>query len=86
MTSIELISAIRAAQEAGLTSMTVTLSSPVRGCKRALLTISGAPNGNRHDVWVESLSRKKTLGRIYLGSRKMPANTEGWEAVIADLS
>ena len=86
MTTQQLIDAIRIAQSRGHKAIGGTLHCKIRGVKNIRLTnLDGAINGNPHDVWVESESGKKVLGRIYLGSKKTPANTEGWENSIAEV-
>lgn len=86
MTSQQLIDAIRIAQSLGRNAIGGILHCKIRGVKNICFTnLDGAINGNPHDVWVKSKSGNKVLGRIYLGSKKMPADTEGWENSIAEV-
>jgi len=87
MDSQQLIDAIRAAQASGSKTMSGALHHAIRGVKNIRLrNLDGAINGNPHDIWVESESGKAVIGRIYLGSKKSPANTEKWEERIATIA
>ena len=81
----QLIKMIRDAKLSGHSQMVGTLKTKFRGVNHICLTnLDGALNGNPHDVWVKSRGAKN-LGRIYLGSKNQPANTDGWEALIDEL-
>jgi hypothetical protein len=83
----ELIKLIRDAKKDGRSQIDALLSRAVRGVKHITLkNLDGRRNGNPHDIWVDSRSGKKTIGRIYLGSRNIKANTEGWESLILEVN
>jgi len=74
---------IRTAAKNGRTTIECELKTIVRGCRYVQLqNLDGHINGNPHDIWVCSLSGKKTLGRIHLASKKRPDDDEGWMARI----
>lgn len=82
MTAEDLITAIRAAQAANRDELPATMQTPIRGVRHVVLrNLDGHVNGNPHDIWIESVSGKKVLGRMFLGSkRRRTPDLEGWES------
>lgn len=79
MTEQQFIDTIREAQARGKSELAAILNGIFRGVKRAVLrNLDGHINGNPHDIWIESASGKKVIGRAYLGSPQRAANLEGW--------
>jgi len=86
MTQQELITAIEGAQAIGQTMLRARLIESYRNCLYVHLWIDGRVNHNAHDIWVLSKNEKIVLGRIYLGSKKLKLNTEGWENRIKEIT
>jgi len=85
METNQIIEAIRNAQKQGLSEIPARLSMLCRGCKNVTLLIDGSRNGNKHDVWVDSPSQRKTLGRIYLGSKNIAQDVDQWNDLIESI-
>lgn len=83
MNDNDFVAWIRDAQSKGIGRVFATLAAPCRGVERIAIIIDGHLNGNPHDLWIESRSGKRGLGRAYLGSKRVPQDLEGWPARIA---
>ena len=92
MTDVEFVEFIRNVQNKGTkgtrwrcSEILGELVTKYRGCRYIRLSVDGSRNGNPHDIWIESRSGRKILGRAYLGSKQGKQNLEGWPERIAML-
>ena len=84
MNAATFIQTIRQAQADGQTEVRARLTSPVRGVVAvAIRNLQGVRNGNKHDLWIESISGSRVIGRAYLGSRNQTVHLDGWPEAIA---
>ena len=72
MTKIELTNLLKRDGQ-----LTAALYEPVKGCVKVKIAPMNA-RSNPHDFRVSSINGKRTLGRINLGSKNLPACFGDW--------
>lgn len=82
----DFVIACRNAQKHGQPELRATLACRYRGVLHIVIrNLQGYINGNPHDLWIQSVSGKTTLGRARLKSRRVAEDLEGWPARIANI-
>lgn len=87
MTDSEFIDAVRKAKEDGCSEIFGELHAPVRGIRKvAIRNLDASRNGDHTDLWIESRSGAKVIGRCEIpGAKKSRCRLEGWPQMFARL-